>query len=178
MNKKTYPNEIYQINADNSARYILGKYEKNPLVFFGINPSTASAEKNDNTISIIENVARKFGYDGYIMLNIYPVRATKINNNFLNSYDEREMRENLKYVKNIVMCNKDVVASWGTNITDTNYFIKSLVEINKIVDKAGAKWLCLARTKYGHPHHPTRIAYDKMELNLFDMNSYIKSLQK
>ena len=51
---REYSNLIYKTNSDNSARYILGKYNNNPLVFFGINPSTATINENDNTISIIE----------------------------------------------------------------------------------------------------------------------------
>ena len=40
-----YKNLIYKTNTDNSARYVLGKYNENPLVFFGINPSTATKRK-------------------------------------------------------------------------------------------------------------------------------------
>lgn len=171
-----YSNLIYKTNSDNSARYVLGKYNNNPLVFFGINPSTATINENDNTISIIEKIAQKFGYDGYIMLNLCPVRATKISDDFWKLYSEKEMLRNLEYVKSVVKNGQNIVAAWGCHITDRSCFLRSLTEINKIVNGANAKWVCLSKTKSGHPHHPTRIAYSKMDLMPFDMKSYIDSL--
>ena len=97
-----YNNLIYETNTDNTARYVLGKYNDNPLVFFGINPSTATINENDSTISIIEKIVRKFGYDGYIMLNLCPIRATKIGENFGDKYCEKEMLMNLEYIKNVI----------------------------------------------------------------------------
>ena len=49
--------EAYEINNDNTARFTLGRYVSNPLVVFGINPSTATKEKNDTTISIVEHIS-------------------------------------------------------------------------------------------------------------------------
>lgn len=72
----------YAHDRNNTVRYTLGKYVTKPLIFFGINPSTASIEKNDATISIIEHIAKLRHYDGYMMLNIYPLRATKIDSAF------------------------------------------------------------------------------------------------
>lgn len=171
-----YSNLIYKTNTDNSARYVLGKYNNNPLVFFGINPSTATINENDNTISIIEKIAQNFGYDGYIMLNLCPVRATKISDDFGKLYSEKEMLKNLEYIKSVVKNGQNIVAAWGCHITDRSCFLRSLTEINKIVNGANAKWVCLSKTKSGHPHHPTRIAYSKMDLMPFDMKSYIDSL--
>lgn len=173
---REYSNLIYKTNTDNSERYVLGKYNNNPLVFFGVNPSTATINENDNTISIIEKIAQKFGYDGYIMLNLCPVRATKISDDFWKLYSEKEMLRNLEYIKSVVKNGQNIVAAWGCHITDRSCFLRSLTEINKIVNGANAKWVCLSKTKSGHPHHPTRIAYSKMDLMPFDMKSYIDSL--
>lgn len=173
---KIYKNLIYKTNTDNSARYILGKYNENPIIFFGINPSTATINENDNTISVIEKIVQKFGYDGYIMLNLCPIRATKISDNFAKTYCEKEMLINLEYIKGVIKKGQNIVAAWGSHITDSAYFLQSLAEINRVVDNVNAKWVCLSKTKYGHPHHPTRIAYSKMNLMPFDMESYINSL--
>ena len=32
--------------------------------------------------------------------------------------------------------------------------------INRLVKEKDATWLCLSVTKGGHPHHPTRLAYN------------------
>lgn len=171
-----YNNLVCKTNTDDSARYVLGKYNDNPLVFFGINPSTATINENDNTISVIEKISRKFGYDGYIMLNLCPVRATKISDDFMKTYCEKEVLINLEYAKSVIKNGQNVVAAWGGHITDRDYFLQSLIEINKVVNTVNAKWVCLSKTKYGHPHHPTRIAYSKTDLMPFDMESYINLL--
>ena len=64
----------------------------------------------------------------------------------------------------------------GTHISDRAYFVSALKEINVIVKQRGAKWVCLSKTKYGHPHHPTRLAYDKMTFEEFNVDDYLESL--
>lgn len=40
---------LYEHNDDNSARYVLGTVGENPLVCFGVNPSTAEPNALDAT---------------------------------------------------------------------------------------------------------------------------------
>ena len=166
----------YETTSDNTARFTLGKYNEKPLVVFGINPSTATKEKNDNTISIVERIAKDHGYDGFLMLNIYPVRATKINNCFDTNCNDTVSNQNLEFISQRIQEGSDVIAAWGIHINDRLFFITILSRINEIVKNKNAKWRVLSLTKYGHPHHPTRLAYDKMTFDEFDMDSYIKSV--
>ena len=166
----------YITSEDNSVRYVLGKYVSRPLIVFGINPSVATAEKNDNTIGIIEQIAKLRDCDGYLMFNIYPLRATKIKSDFPVVCDENICKLNYQYIRERITKGSEIVAAWGTHISDRTYFASALKEINAIVKESGAKWLCLSKTKYGHPHHPTRLAYDKMTFEAFDMDEYLESL--
>lgn len=175
MNKEL--KKDYVTDKDNTVRYVLGKYHNNPVIVFGINPSIASAEENDTTISIVENIANRRGNDGYIMLNIYPVRATKINGNFPKEADENIVEQNLRYISERVDKGSEVIAAWGTHICDHKYFLDSLVRINEVIKAKSAKWICLEETKEGHPHHPTRLAYDKMTFAPFDMDKYIEKIR-
>ncbi len=168
----------YITNENNSVRYVLGKYTNRPLIVFGINPSIASAEKNDNTISIIEHVAEMRQCDGYLMFNIYPLRATKIDNNFHNVCDSSICDFNLQCIRERIYEGAEIVAAWGTHICDRDYFISMLEQINDIIKEKKAKWICLSKTKYGHPHHPTRLAYDKMTFEMFDMDEYIQNMKR
>lgn len=70
---------IYETNSDNSARYILGERGENPLVCIGVNPSTAEPDKLDPTLRSVKAWAKRLGFDGWIMLNLYPQRATNPN---------------------------------------------------------------------------------------------------
>ena len=65
--------------GNSEERYLLGQPGKNNLLVFGVNPSTASAGENnlDPTIRKVRKVAEAEGFDGWIMVNLYPKRATE-----------------------------------------------------------------------------------------------------
>lgn len=94
---------IYEINKDNSVRFALGQIF-NPsgktLLCFGINPSTACPESIDNTIRKIINISRYNGYENWIMLNVYPQRATNPNDLHIEC-DEDLVQSNLLHIRNI-----------------------------------------------------------------------------
>lgn len=170
--------EDYLINEDNSARFVLGKYENKPLVIFGINPSIATKDKNDNTISIVEHISSLRKCDGYIMLNLYPLRATKIDENYDSVCNDSISNENLKYIEDRIPEGAEIIAAWGGMITARDYFISILNQINNIVKKKNAKWIALSITKKGHPHHPIRLSYEKMTFEPFDVDNYLSNLSK
>jgi hypothetical protein len=68
--------DIYEKNDDNSSRFLLGKSGKKKLFVIGLNPSTATDIKPDATITRVNKVAIQNGFDGFLMLNLYPLRAT------------------------------------------------------------------------------------------------------
>ena len=65
--------------GDDTERFILGESGANPIICFGINPSTANDIKYDPTILKIRKIASENNCDGWIMLNLYPQRATNPN---------------------------------------------------------------------------------------------------
>ena len=92
---------IYFNTLDNKARFVLGKKGKKTFLCIGTNPSTATPSKLDNTLKTVKRFSKDLEYDSWIMLNIYPQRATnpnnldqKINNNY--------HKENLKYIAKIL----------------------------------------------------------------------------
>ena len=68
--------DIYHPDQNNLWRYTLGRSGSKPLLVIGLNPSTATPEKLDPTVTRVEKVAQQSGFDGFVMLNLYPVRAT------------------------------------------------------------------------------------------------------
>lgn len=112
------------------------------------------------------------------MLNVYPLRATKITNTFPSNFDSVIHTQNLAYISEKIYDQAELIAAWGVHIEDRPYFADILVEINQIAKEKHAKWICLSRTKAGHPHHPTRLAYNKMTFERFDMDCYINQLKK
>src|SRR5690606_26308046 len=51
--------------------------DKKPLVLFiGLNPSTADADSDDNTSRVCVNYAKRWGYGGVLLGNLFAFRST------------------------------------------------------------------------------------------------------
>lgn len=165
---------IYENSEDNKYRYVLGTEGKNPLLCFGVNPSTAEAGILDNTMKSVDRIAKNSGYDSWIMLNLYPQRATNPNDMDLDM-NERIFEENLKWIRKTISNGKfDIWAAWGTLIEKRGYLWDSLRAIVEIAEEHNCRWISFGKkTKYGHPHHPLFLRADEKyeEFNIYD---YIK----
>ena len=67
---------LYQNNATDTARYILGERSENMVACIGVNPSTARPNALDNTLRSVKRISKFNGFDGWVMYNVYPQRAT------------------------------------------------------------------------------------------------------
>ncbi len=65
---------IYEADASNNIRYVLGTKGSKTLICFGVNPSTATPDNLDNTLKSVERIISLNQYDSWIMLNLYPQR--------------------------------------------------------------------------------------------------------
>ncbi len=150
---------LYIKNEDNSARFVLGQIfntEGKTLLCFGINPSTASPECLDNTVKRVSHIAQNNGYENWIMLNIYPQRATNPNNMDLQCNDDL-VKTNLLHIKNIAekYPNSDVLLAYGNLISKRKYLKKCLDEIVSLLkDKYQRSIKIIKLTKLKNPIHP------------------------
>lgn len=150
---------IYERNEDNSARFVLGQIfnpEGKTLLCFGINPSTACPECIDNTIKKVINISRYNGYENWIMLNIYPQRATDPNDMHLER-DESLVETNLLHIKEVSQkfSDCDVLLAYGNLITKRKYLKICLNEILELLNgEHGRKVKVIKLTKDGNPVHP------------------------
>lgn len=112
---------IYECTDDNSARFILGTIGANPIICFGINPSTAEPNKLDRTVDYVSRIAEFNGYDSFVMLNVYPQRATNPKN--LHKVFSPELKsENERHIAAIIGGqNLTLWAAWGGLITKRKY---------------------------------------------------------
>ena len=67
---------VWERTVDGSARFVLGTVGVNPLVCFGINPSTAVPNALDRTVACVSRFAAGNEYDSWAMLNLYPQMST------------------------------------------------------------------------------------------------------
>ena len=150
---------IYERNEDNSARFVLGQIF-NPngktLLCFGINPSTACPECIDNTIKKVINISRYNGYENWIMLNVYPQRATNPDDMHIEC-NEMLIQTNLFHIGQVSKRypNCDVLLAYGNLITKRKYLQPCLNEILSLLnDKHGRSIKVIKLTKDGNPVHP------------------------
>lgn len=146
--------KIDERNEDLNARFVLGEEGKNNLVVVGVNPSIATIDKLDPTAKRIKKYAETHGYDGWIIINLYPQIYTDVDKLDKEKKDEL-VKLNLEHIEDILK-KEDItlVAAWGEAIEWKKYLKDCFRDINTIAKKYNHQWNCIELTKYGHPCHP------------------------
>ena len=171
-------NWIYEHNDNNTARFVLGTVGENPLICFGINPSIAEPDNLDPTLKRVQKYANRNHFDSFIMLNIYPQRAT-IPNDIHFEIDNDLHKQNIVHITQILEHKHLTLwAAWGGNISTRAYLMQCLADIVEIADKNECHWASTGETFYGDPYHPlARIKGLKLystALKTFDISKYSK----
>jgi hypothetical protein len=135
-------------NADRTHRYLLvRRWGSGPLLtWIMLNPSTADAFTDDPTIRRCTGFARRDGYDGIQVLNLFALRATdpgglRGHEDPVGLYNDRFLAEYPRAA---------VVAAWGTH----GRFNDRDLAVAERMAEAGIALLCLGVTREGHPKHP------------------------
>lgn len=158
-----------------SVRYALIKEGKNMLYVFGINPSTATDTDSDPTMRRVVGFVDNNGFDGFAMMNLYPLRSTDPNA-LPRNIDFELHKKNLQKIKDIIGSNKNpnVLLAFGNTINVAPYLKDCLKDIVDLLQPLNPKWKQIGEpTKMGNPRHPSRAAYS-MGINDFDINEYMK----
>jgi hypothetical protein len=166
---------LYKPNADNSARFVLGTVGDNPLVCFGVNPSTAAPSDLDPTLKTVSKVATLNGYDSWIMLNVYPQRATDPNG--IHSVLDAALRaENERHIGELIDGRSLTLwAAWGSLITKRPFLRENLQGILDLPALSASTWVSRGTvSKAGHPHHPL-YAKDTEPFAPYSVASYRRS---
>lgn len=153
--------DIYQSDEADAWRYALGMTGRRPLFVIGLNPSTATQEASDPTVARVQKVAEQTGFEGFVMLNLYPVRAT----------DWRKLplsAEAVAYEKNLDTIEQQVKAhapatiwaAWGEPVLQREYFRTARDALFGRLAGYQPVWCHFGElTKSGHPRHPSRLHY-------------------
>ena len=139
-------------------RYWLGRIwdEADSLVFVMLNPSTADAAIDDPTIRRCMAFARREGYGGISVLNLYALRSP--DPKALLTCEDPVGPENDGYLRLTLeeqaRRGHPVIAAWGTNA-------KRERVVDVLTLAGGVFWGCLGTTKDGHPRHPLYVRGDQ-----------------
>ncbi len=172
-----YPDRPWIYDHDEPlTRYSLGQPGHNPLVCFGVNPSTAKPGDLDPTVASVARFAKTQGYDGWLMFNLYPQRATnpdKIHKHFQKKIHDKNVEVIAERIRGLSV---DVWCAWGTLIEKRPYLSRCLRDIYEVME--GENISCYTRgriSKAGHPHHPLYLRKTS-PMDPFDLNGYMHNV--
>ncbi len=115
--------------------------------FIGLNPSTATPEKLDPTVAKCEFWAQRWGFEGFVMLNLFSYRATEPADMLCHAdpAGDPHNRDAITWVANHAGL---VVACWGN---DGQHLERSTLIRSALKD---VPLRCLHLNKTGEPKHP------------------------
>jgi hypothetical protein len=165
---------VYVNDSSNNNRYVLGESGKNVLFCIGINPSYAEPTKIDPTIRKVKAISSANGFDGWIMINVYPERKTKFDclSKIGNIAAHQENLKNIEQITNQYE-NIQIWVAFGNHIYDRTYFKTYLSDIYDLFKNKKTNWLSVAVNKSGAPVHPLYQKNDSKLLN-FDMQAFME----
>ena len=126
------------------------------MAFIGLNPSTADETENDPTVRRCINFAKREGYQGLYMLNLFAYRAT--DPRVMKMRDDPIGKDNDDVIAAHVEDAGKTVACWGVDGAFQNRD-KRVASLRRLISGAktrtiGELFWALGTTKDGHPRHP------------------------
>lgn len=153
-------NWLYKNNTTNTVRFTLGEYNcvtDKTLICVGINPSTATPDNLDPTLMKVKSIAICHNYVNWVMINVYPQRATNPNDLHLKC-DEQLHSDNINEIRNLLIRfnNVDILFAYGNLISKRSYLKTCLDDILNLINsvKFTGQKFCIKRTIKGNPVHP------------------------
>ena len=122
-------------------------------VFIMLNPSTADAEQDDPTIRKCIGFAKRLGYTGIEVVNLYAFRATYPS--VLKAAGYPKGPDNDGHILTAATAGGIVICAWGANT-------RGLTRPDAVLDmlrEAGIVPMALAFTADGLPSHPLMLPY-------------------
>jgi hypothetical protein len=122
--------------------------------FIMLNPSTADARIDDNTIRRLIGFSRSWGLSGFVVTNLFAYRATQPAD--MKQAVDPVGPENDRHILEHAKLASLVVVAWGANGTflDRDKDVLWMLAANEIEPH------CISLTKDGHPSHPLRLRSD------------------
>lgn len=152
------------LSEDGVYRYELTRFWGDPeafvqkhMTFIMLNPSTADADLDDPTIRRCVGFARREGYHGIRVVNLYALRTTRPVH--LWEHPDPVGPDNDRWVRKAFLraysgCSP-VVAAWGTNAKPAR-----VAQLQQHAVDCGVKLQALKVTKDGTPGHPLYLRLD------------------
>ncbi|WP_313004812.1 DUF1643 domain-containing protein [Brevundimonas sp.] len=145
-------------------RYRLDRHlsdEGETLAAVLVNPSTADAARDDQTIRKVQGFARRAGFGHLIVGNLFAYRSTDIKG-LAAVEDPRGGFDNNKHLEAMIVEADSVLFAWGASDKIPKKWRGCWTGVADIADRAGKQPLCLGVAKDGHPLHPMTLGYSRL----------------
>lgn len=155
------------ISPDGLYRYRLDRWWAPESVGMGstrmpyimLNPSTADADVDDPTIRRCIGFARREGFHGITVVNLFAYRATDPDD--LRDSEDAGIRvfgpENKSHIIDVAETAGQIVAAWGAH----PFARRQAALVLGHLRREGIPVLCLGTTKDGSPRHPLYVKADQ-----------------
>lgn len=135
-----------------------------PNLVVGMNPSGASEDLGDQTMTVLWGFEQRWNNGGHVMVNVNPTRATEPRGMV---WDETALRRNRHYIELSAREVREqgglVVVAWGSPAlpkVHRDLFREEALRIYAILVGLDITPLCLGVSRSGAPRHPLMLSYD------------------
>ena len=150
------------LSEDQKYRYTLKREWKDEgllFAFFGINPSTADANIDDQTVKKWIGFTERNGGRGFEVGNLFAYRATNVKE--LATCDEPTGgHANYKHLQLLIQKADILVPCWGSLSKIPRHMRHHASALAYDLKESGKPVKCYGRTKSGDPKHLARLGYD------------------
>ncbi len=122
-------------------------------MFIGLNPSTADETANDPTVTRCINYSKEWGFNSFVMTNIFALRAT--DPKVMIAHKSPVGNDNDKALQDIARNAGIIICAWGIHGAHMGRgsIVSSLLNQREL--------MCLGTTNKGYPKHPLYLKKDK-----------------
>ncbi len=124
------------------------------MLFIMLNPSTADALIDDQTMRRCRDFAARSNCDGLEVVNLYALRSKEPKNLWLHKDPVGPLNDD--YIKGALDSRENVICAWGADAK-----LDRVNQIAHMIHEANATAWCLGLTKHGAPRHPLYIKRDQ-----------------
>jgi hypothetical protein len=124
----------------------------------GVNPSTAGAQQNDNTIAKEIGFAKVHGWSRIIKVNVFDWIATDVRE--LAQVAQPASAQNRQFVSAAANEADILVPCWGDRTKVPRGLHSAIEAMQALLRAQGKPMVCFGRTAGGDPRHPLMLSYE------------------
>lgn len=128
------------------------------MAWIMVNPSTADATEDDQTIRKVIGFSERLGAGWAIVGNKFAYRATDVRE--LKAVADPKGPANDAYLVEIMRSAPVVVAAWGPLAKLPKHLRTRWITVARFAAEMGRPLMCFGTAQDGHPRHPLMLAYD------------------